>query len=174
MLESLEKRFRNIAPPVQFCSLRYVEERDQVVQVRQNVLEPVQNSTDMGVMITVVHEGGIGYGATSDLSESGLARAAADARDWAKRTAGSGVVDFSALPMPSSSGTYRSPVEIPWDSISLEDKIDLLRRESARLGVDPRIVDWEASVWYTETDSVYLTGWAEVLCEGEWLRPLPQ
>jgi predicted Zn-dependent protease len=157
MSESLEKRFRSIAPAVQFCSLRYVEERDQVVQVRQNVLEPVQNSTDMGVMITVVHEGGIGYGATSDLSESGLARAAADARDWAKRTAGSGIVDFSALPMPSSKGEYRSPVEIPWDSISLEDKIDLLRRESARLGVDPRIVDWEASVWYTETDSVYLT-----------------
>ncbi len=23
-------------------------------------------------------------------------------------------------------------------------------------------------------DSVYLTGWAEVLCEGEWLRPLPK
>jgi diaminopimelate epimerase len=23
------------------------------------------------------------------------------------------------------------------------------------------------------TDSVYLTGWAEVLCQGEWLRPLP-
>jgi diaminopimelate epimerase len=24
------------------------------------------------------------------------------------------------------------------------------------------------------TDAVYLTGWAEVLCEGEWLRPLPR
>jgi diaminopimelate epimerase len=24
------------------------------------------------------------------------------------------------------------------------------------------------------TDSVYLTGWAEVLCEGDWLRPLPR
>jgi diaminopimelate epimerase len=23
------------------------------------------------------------------------------------------------------------------------------------------------------TEGVYLTGWAEVLCEGEWLRPLP-
>ena len=23
------------------------------------------------------------------------------------------------------------------------------------------------------TQSVYLTGWAEVLCEGEWLRPVP-
>lgn len=28
-------------------------------------------------------------------------------------------------------------------------------------------VEWAA-------DSVYLTGWAEVLCEGEWLRPLPR
>jgi diaminopimelate epimerase len=27
-------------------------------------------------------------------------------------------------------------------------------------------VEWTA-------DSVYLTGWAEVICEGEWLRPLP-
>ena len=108
MLENLEKRFRSIAPPVQFCSLRYVEERDQVVQVRQNVLEPVQNSTDMGVMITVVHEGGIGYGATSDLSESGLARAAADARDWAKRTAGSGIVDFSILRRAVGSASQRA------------------------------------------------------------------
>jgi diaminopimelate epimerase len=23
-------------------------------------------------------------------------------------------------------------------------------------------------------DSVYLTGWAEVLCQGDWLRPLPR
>jgi len=28
-------------------------------------------------------------------------------------------------------------------------------------------VDWRS-------DSVYLTGWAEVLCDGEWLRPLPR
>ncbi|MCA9729181.1 MAG: TldD/PmbA family protein, partial [Candidatus Eisenbacteria bacterium] len=157
MQESLEKRFRNIAPPVQFCSLRFVEERDQVLQVRQNVLQPVHNTSDVGVMITVVHDGGIGYAATSDLSESGLARAAGEARDWAQKTAGSGVVDFSSVPMPRSSGQYRSPVQISWDSMSLEDKIELLRRESARLKTDERIVDWEASLWYTETDSVYLT-----------------
>ncbi|MGE3508359.1 MAG: diaminopimelate epimerase [Vicinamibacterales bacterium] len=30
----------------------------------------------------------------------------------------------------------------------------------------PQRVEWRP-------DSVYLTGWAEVLCEGEWLRPLP-
>jgi diaminopimelate epimerase len=30
----------------------------------------------------------------------------------------------------------------------------------------PQRVEWGA-------DTVYLTGWAEVICEGEWLRPLP-
>jgi diaminopimelate epimerase len=29
-----------------------------------------------------------------------------------------------------------------------------------------QVVEWGA-------DTVYLTGWAEVVCEGEWLRPLP-
>jgi diaminopimelate epimerase len=28
-------------------------------------------------------------------------------------------------------------------------------------------VEWEA-------ESVYLTGWAEVICEGEWLRQIPR
>ena len=31
----------------------------------------------------------------------------------------------------------------------------------------PQRVEWR-------DDSVYLTGWAEVLCEGEWLRRLPE
>ena len=37
------------------------------------------------------------------------------------------------------------------------DKIDLLRTECARLKTDDRMVDWEASLWYTETDTLYLT-----------------
>ena len=31
----------------------------------------------------------------------------------------------------------------------------------------PRRVEWH-------DDSVYLTGWAEVVCEGEWFRELPR
>ena len=42
-------------------------------------------------------------------------------------------------------------------STPLSDKLDLLRTECARLKTDDRIVDWDASLWYTETDTLYLT-----------------
>ena len=66
-------------------------------------------------MITVLDGGGIGYGATCDLSESGLRRAASDAHDWARRSAGRTVIDFSKIAMPKPQAEWATPVQIPWD-----------------------------------------------------------
>jgi predicted Zn-dependent protease len=41
--------------------------------------------------------------------------------------------------------------------VPLSEKIDLLRGECARLKTEERIVDWEAALWYTAMDSLYLT-----------------
>ena len=51
--------------------------------VRQGVLQPVTTGRDAGAMITVLDKGGMGYAATSDLSKSGLAKAAQQAVAWA-------------------------------------------------------------------------------------------
>ena len=156
--ERLETWFREAAPGVDFCSLRYVGERSEVLSVRRGVVEPVVSGDDAGVMITVVDGDGLGYAGTSDLSAEGLRRALNRARDWAARTAGRGVTAFSsALLQGPSRGEYRTPVSIPWDSVPLRDKIDLLRAESDRLHRDPRIVDWDASLWHSETETHYLT-----------------
>ena len=56
----LEECFRQIAPPADFCSLRFVHERSEVLSVRQNVLQPVSASEDIGVMLTVFEKGGDG------------------------------------------------------------------------------------------------------------------
>ena len=95
MLEHLEAHFGSIAPSADFCSLRFVHERSERLTVRQNILQPVAASEDMGAMLTVVDGGGMGYAGTSDLSLSGLRQAAGRARDWARQTAGCSVVDFS-------------------------------------------------------------------------------
>ena len=155
---SLEQRFQRIAPgDVDFCSLRYVDESYEMIQVRQDVLQPVRTGNDVGAMVTVVDKGGLGYAATPDLSESGLRSALEEARSWAQRTRESSVSDYSEIEMPRPSGNYRTPVKISWDSVSLGDKIDLLREQSSRLKVDDRIVDWEASLWRTRSNSLYLT-----------------
>ncbi len=157
MPDKIEQSFRRIAPKVDFCSLRFVDERHEILQVRQDVLQPVQSFIDRGAMITVIHKGGLGYAATSDLTDSGLKQAASQARDWASKTAGKGVTDFAQLDLPAPKGKYKTPVKAAWNSISLQDKIDLLRKQNQQLKVDDRIVDWEAMLWYSEANQLYLT-----------------
>src|SRR6185295_14936102 len=87
-LETAAARFRDVAPAVDFCSLRLVEERDEHLAVRRGVVQPPHVTYDSGAMVTVAHGGGVGYAATSDLTAAGLRRAAAQALAWAQRTAG--------------------------------------------------------------------------------------
>ena len=154
---TIEARFAAVAPRADFCSLRLVNERDEFLSVRQNVVQPVSTSHDIGVMITVIDRGGIGYAATSDLTESGLRDAGECAKAWAHRSLERRLVDYAAMTYPRSVGEYTSPTEIAWDSVPLSDKIDLLQATCATLKSDDRIVDWETSLWYTESDSLYLT-----------------
>ncbi len=157
MPEKIEERFRRIAPKADFVSLRYVNERYEAISVRQNILQPVQAAGDEGVMITVIQDGGLGYAATSDLSEAGLKRAAGSAVEWAQRTAGRSVVDFRKVAMPKPQAEWMSQVRTPWESVSLSDKIDMLRKESERLKIDDRIVDWDASLMHVGSETLYLT-----------------
>ena len=72
MAHEVEERFLKVAPETDFCSLRFVERRYEQIWIRRSIVQPVESQRDTGAMITVVHEGGLGYGATCDLSEAGL------------------------------------------------------------------------------------------------------
>ena len=58
MLESLKRAFREAAPAVDFCALRFVEETSEQLVVRQDVPEPPRLAVDRGAMVTVIHAGG--------------------------------------------------------------------------------------------------------------------
>jgi len=157
MLDTLQRDFRSIAPAVDFCALRFVEESSEYLQVRQDVAEPPQLAVSRGAMVTVIHEGGLGYAATSDLSRTGLSAAMDRARRYARLTAGRSVVDYGAMQMPRPNGAYRSAVGRDPESLSRRDKYDLLAREASQCRVDDRIVDWEANLWTTTSKQAYFT-----------------
>ena len=50
MLDAVESRFREVAPREGFCSLRFVDERNEVLSVRMDVPEPAMTWRDTGVM----------------------------------------------------------------------------------------------------------------------------
>jgi predicted Zn-dependent protease len=157
MTDSLRRDFRAVAPAVDFCSLRFVEETSELLTVRQDVAEPPQLASDRGAMITVIDKGGLGYAATSDLSTAGLRVAADRARQLAALTAGRSVVDYSAIAMPSPRGTYASPLADDPARLSRRERFDILAEEAKQCRIDERIVDWEASLWTTHSRQVYLT-----------------
>jgi len=148
--ETIAQRFRRLVPGgLDHASLRVVEEHSNTTHIRQDVLEPADRSIDRGAMLTVVAGNGIGYAATSDLSDAGLRAAIDRAGQWARLARGRSV--FDAVPqLPKATGRYASATVKPL-ILSTADRIDLLMRESQACRIDDRIVDWEASLWTVRT-----------------------
>jgi predicted Zn-dependent protease len=173
MTASFESIFKRVAPACDFCSFRFVEESAERLTVQQNVAEPPVTSMDRGVMITVIDKGGLGYAATSDLSEAGLRAAAARALEWAHLTAKRSVTDYSAVvaaqerAQNDARNRYVTPVKQPALSMTLKDKIALLMQESTACKIDDRIIDWSASFWTTHTKQLYVTADGATI-EQEW------
>jgi predicted Zn-dependent protease len=144
--ETIAQRFRRLAPSgLDHASLRVVEEHSSTTRVRQDVVEPADRSVDRGGMVAVLSGDGIGYAATSDLSDAGLRAAIDRAVEWARLSRGRSV--FGTAPtLPKATGRYASATARPL-ALSAADRLDLLMRESKACRIDDRIVDWEASLW---------------------------
>jgi predicted Zn-dependent protease len=152
---TLDRLRRALPTDVDYASARLVDERSEYLRVRRNELEPIFNDFDTGVMISVWNDGGLGYAATADLSDTGLAAAVETARHWAGVTAGATVV--STPPPADPTGIYRSPVDVEWDTLPLDHRLELLHQQSQRLGIDERIVDWQASLARRDVDTLLVT-----------------
>lgn len=171
--KQIKELFRKVVPSVDFASLRLHRDQEDTISVRQNVLQPLATSRDEGVMVTVQHKGGTGYGATSDLSEAGIKAAFENACAWAEKDAGKAVMDYSKVEMPHPKGEFHSPVKKPWSSIPLSEKIRRLSDLSATMKLDSRIVDWSASLWRNRSERLYLTnGGGEVYQDFDRLTPM--
>jgi predicted Zn-dependent protease len=145
-VETIAQRFLRLVPSgLDHASLRVVEEHSITTRVRQDVAEPADRSLDRGGMVTVLIGDGIGYAATSDLSDAGLRAAIDRAVEWARLSRGRSVFD-TAPTLPKATGRYASATARPL-ALSAADRLDLLMRESKACRIDERIVDWEASLW---------------------------
>ncbi len=140
-----------------FCSLRIEREVDEWVSVIRGVPRPPNLSRSFGAMVTIHDRGGLGYAATADLSREGLKRAIGQAKDWAHRSAGRAVTNFSEVRPESVQGKYETPVMEPWHAVPLEEKLDLLVRANEELNIDARILDWGATLWSTIRETLLIT-----------------
>ncbi len=171
-LAEIADRFRSVAPSCDYWTLRLVEESFDHLEVRQGVIEPSALGGSLGAMITVVKGRGMGYGATSDLSPSGLRAAASRALDWAQLHERLGLFAADLYPRSELRAEYRSRVAEPWESVSIGDKLALLQAANRALATDERIVDWSAWLDYRRIDQFLATGdGGRVAQTWEWVNP---
>jgi predicted Zn-dependent protease len=155
MQDTVVRRFREVVPKgLDHCTIRIVEETTEQLEMRRGVLQPVRQVVDYGAMITVSEGRGQGYAATSDLSGAGIRTAIERARRWARETAARSVFDAAAVDLSVPTGSYETPVQLPWDDVGLDEKVGLLARLSKDVSIDERIVDWELSLWSVASDHV--------------------
>ncbi len=157
MISQLIQDFKHALPNVDFWSLRYVDNTDQQIMVRQNKPEPISLSHSQGVHITLIVGGGIGYAATCNLSTQGLKQAINQAMQWAKFSVDYSLIETQHYPRPQLSGHWQSPIDSAWDTTPSSDKITLLTDICQSLHTNERIADWWASLNHSQTTSILIT-----------------
>ncbi len=157
-LTEIAARFRTTAPTADYWSIRLVREETDQLAVRQGVAEPSALGFGAGAMITMVKDGGVGYGATGDLSATGLRAAAERAAHWAALHGRLGLFDASLYPRSDTNTEFRSTTRQPWGAMGVDDKLALLQDACAALKIDDRVVDWSAWLGYRKVSQLMVTG----------------
>ncbi len=143
-------------PNVDYCSFRFVNKYTNILSVTRNVLEPIEIVEDEGLMVTVIHDGGYGYGATSDLTREGILKATEEAKKWANFSKG----HLIHQPVPPSNivdnGKYFTSEKDGWAKESNKDKVDYLMEINKALKSKPEISNWGASFRYNKVETLFI------------------
>jgi predicted Zn-dependent protease len=150
-------RFAAVAPACDSWSIRAMRSRSESLSVTRGTIDPVALGDDLGAMITVQANGGVGYAATSDVSAAGLAAAGCEASAWAQRVGGRMVTAFDAKRSAAVKFEREDQPRQAWDTISRGAKLERLKACAQTLKRGDRIVDWAAYISFTDEDVVLAT-----------------
>lgn len=109
-----------------YADVRIVEHQEQTVRVKNGIVEALSETTDRGFGVRVIAEGAWGFASSADLDRKRIEEAAALAVEIARASALASEEPVALGPPVTSTGTYRTPVEIDPLSVPADEKIAVL------------------------------------------------
>jgi TldD protein len=109
-----------------YADVRVVEHREQTVRVKNGIVEALSETTDHGLGVRVLAEGAWGFASSALLTRDQVEEVAALAVQIARSSALAQGEPVDLGPPVTSTGTYRTPVEIDPFSVAPDEKIALL------------------------------------------------
>lgn len=109
-----------------YADVRFVERREQVIGVKNGVVEALSETEDHGFGVRLIAEGAWGFASSAVLSKEEVERVAGLAVEIARASALTRREPVDIGPPVTSTGTYRTPVQVDPFSVPVEEKIALL------------------------------------------------
>ena len=151
-MQSLNSLLAELQGMADWMSLRHVKEKTTWREIRDEKADNNSTFWDNGVMVEVLVNGHFGYAGTSDLTTSGVKRAAQQAVQLAKNAAAYKVHSFDLSQRPLARGHYSSPVLRPLSSSNAKDINDLFIAATRAMNVSDKIVSRSARAQIVESE----------------------
>lgn len=140
-----------------FVSLRRYFETIHYREARNGRPETNTVTFDEGVMVEVLKNGQLAYAGTSDLSLSGIEKAARKALEMAEASEKHKLFQFSKDLRPRAEGAYKSPRRKGLETRAIDDFYNMLCESTKHMQVSDKIVTAVAEAHLIETEVEYLT-----------------
>jgi predicted Zn-dependent protease len=157
MISELQRAIANLKVPAEWIGLRLVKETMSYRSVRDGLPQNNGKSLSQGVMVEVMVNGQIGYGATNSLHTESLNAAATTAYQQAAAASQWAIYPLSAAVRPKVVGHYTSPFVKPLDALTPGEINDLLVRICQTLKVSDQIVQANAAAITNEVESWFVS-----------------
>ncbi len=150
---NLKKLLDLINIEADFISLREIKSQTISMSVRNEVFEGLGSSLDHGLMVEVMVNGQIAYGATNSFDLSEIKKVAIIARDSAILASRYCLTKFNQSVRPQTVGEYSSPAKSGLDQFNPKDMTDLLMSLSSAMKIHDHLISRSCAFSIAETES---------------------
>ncbi len=148
---NLKQLLSTLTIGVDYVSLREVYTKSASLAVRNEILEGFTSSEDHGLMIEVMVNGQIAYGATNSFEPSDVLKTALKAKQQAQAARSKGLYHFSLDQRPALIGEYLAPAQRAIEYFNPNELTDLLVSLSAAMKTHEHVLSRTANFSMTDT-----------------------
>ncbi len=152
-----ESEFKKYQSSADFVAFKLIHEHTRDLSVRNGKPDDITAFDDCGLLIEVMKNGHIGYGATCVLTPEGLRSAFLQAIKMTEISSKNSVYKFDQTIRPPSKGKYISARQKPLDQISTAEIYDFLKKTSLKLKLSDEIITATSDAMVIECDQRYLS-----------------
>ncbi len=136
----LQTEFNKYKTSADFVAFKMVREKTRDYSVRNGKTEELTEFVDCGVLIEIMINGHMGYGATSELTTDGVKNAFLTAHAMTKKSSENSIYKFDKRIRPSAQGRYQTPRKTKLDQLSMTSIFDFLKKTSLALKSSDQII----------------------------------